>query len=223
MSQEGSLTTRLILARHGEVDERWRGTIYGRLDVELSAKGLEQSSRMADALAERVIDRVVSSGLQRAEAAAALIRAGREGLVRTDDERFLELDRGAWAGRRIDELAESDPDGLRRWQAARGACQAPGGESPEDVAVRTIPAFADWAERGAGGTIVIVAHLWVVRSAVAWALGLPMDRSPQIGWPPGGVCELDWPVRSGPAEPGLAGPDRAGPDRARPRLVQLGV
>lgn len=208
-----SVMTRLILARHGEVDERWRGTIYGRLDVELSAKGLGQSRRMAEALADRPIDRVVSSGLQRAEAAAALIRAGRDGLERIDDERFLELDRGDWAGRRIDEIKATDPEGFRRWQDARGAIQAPGGEAPAAVGRRTIPAFADWATRGGGGTIVIVAHLWVVRSAVAWALGLPMDRSPRIGWPPGGVCELDWPVGSGDGKPG----------EERPRLVRLGV
>jgi len=208
-----SATTRLILARHGEVDERWRGTIYGRLDVELSAKGLGQSRRMAEALADRRIDRVVSSGLQRAEAAAAQIRASRNGLERIDDERFLELDRGDWAGRRIDEIKATDPEGFRRWQAARGAIQAPGGEAPAAVGLRTVPAFADWATRGDGGTIVIVAHLWVVRSAVAWALGLPMDSSPRIGWPPGGVCELDWPVSSGEGKPG----------EDRPRLVRLGV
>ncbi len=201
-------TTRLIVARHGEVAERWRGTVYGRLDVELSPRGLEQSRRIGAALRDLPIDAVVSSGLQRAEAAADdVARQRREALSvhgrsegpsevpeRASDSRFLELDRGDWAGVTLADLAVRDPQGHRAWLDARGALRAPNGESPDDVALRTVPAFADWASRFPGGVVVVIAHLWVVRSAVAHCLGLPMARSGELLLPPGGVCEFDWPA-----------------------------
>ena len=208
-------TTTLLLARHGEVDAAWRGTVYGRLDVPLSELGLRQSALVAEALGSRSLDAVVSSGLRRAEAAAALvraalIRAGQPALDREDHGGLLELDRGDWAGRKIAELAREEPAAMDAWRAARGAVAAPGGEDPSELALRVRRALDELAGRHPGGTVAVVAHLWVVRAAVTCALGLEMKRSGRIGLPPGGLCELEWPVE------GVA----AG---RRPRLVRLGA
>ena len=204
----GPAFTRLFVARHGEVHGRWRRTVYGRMDVELSDVGLEQSRRLGVELAGVPLDAVVTSGLQRAEAAAAEVRAQRPTgiLERIDDARFVELDRGAWAGRSVDELERDEPEAYARWMTQRGAVQAPGGESPADVAARVLPAFDDWAARHPGGSVLVVAHLWVVRSAVAAALGLPMERSGSLLLPPGGICSFLWPVQAAAAlDPGSAG------------------
>ena len=199
--------TRVLLARHGEVDARHRGTIYGRLDVELSDAGLRQSRAMADSLSGIHLDAVISSGLRRAEAAAAFFR-GPRGLPRADDVRLLEMDRGAWAGVALSEMRERDPESYRLWVRRKGAVAGPGGESPADVAARVVPAIGALAAAHAGGRILIVAHMWVVRAAVCHALEIPMDRSPAIALQPGGLVALDWP---------------AGPATERPRLVQLGL
>ena len=199
--------TRVLLARHGEVDARHRGTIYGRLDVELSGSGVRQSRAMAESLSGVHLDAVVSSGLRRAEAAAALVRITR-GLPRVDDPRLVEMDRGAWAGVGLAELRRTDPESHRLWVQRRGAVAGPGGESPDEVASRVIPAITELATRHPGGCILIVAHMWVVRSAVCHALEIPMDRSPVIALQPGGLVALDWPAASSPA---------------RPRLVELGL
>lgn len=203
----GSESTRVLLARHGEVDARHRGTVYGRLDVELSRAGLRQSQALADSLAGLRLDAVVSSGLRRAEAAAALVRASR-GLPRVDDPRFVEMDRGEWAGVALAELRRKDPESHRSWVERRGALAGPGGESPDDVARRVVPAIDELSVIHRGGQILIVAHMWVVRSAVCHALGIPMERSPVIGLQPGGLTALDWPTDGG---------------SGRPRLVELGA
>ena len=210
MSVPSQEPLRLLLVRHGEVEERWRGTIYGRLDVPLSERGLLQSRLVAEALAAERLDAVVSSGLQRAEAAAAFLRAARSGLERRDDPRLTELDRGLWAGRRIEDLSREEPAAMARWRASRGAMQAPGGEAPEDLAARTRPVFDGLADRYSGGTVAVVAHLWVVRSALTACLGLPMAASARIGLPPGGLCELAWPSAEGRV-------------RRAPRLIRLGA
>ena len=192
-------STRLLVARHGEVHRRWRRSVYGRMDVELSGMGLEQSRRLGVELAGVPLDAVVSSGLQRAEAAAAQVRAHQPAgsLARVDDSRFVELDRGDWAGRTVDELERDEPEAYASWITQRGAIRAPGGESPSDVAQRVLPAFDDWAAAHPGGSVLVVAHLWVVRSAVAAALGLPMERSGSLALPPGGICSFLWPVQVG--------------------------
>jgi broad specificity phosphatase PhoE len=199
--------TKLLVARHGEVHGRWRRSIYGRLDVELSDVGLEQSRRLGRELSGVALDAVVSSGLQRAEAAAAAVRELQVGaqlgtqLSRIDDPRFVELDRGDWAGRTVDELEQVEPEAYARWITQRGAVRAPGGESPSDVALRVLPAFDEWASKHPGGTVLVVAHLWVVRSAVAAALGLPMEASGSLSLPPGGICSFLWPVKAPGLEP----------------------
>lgn len=195
-------TTLVLLARHGEVHARHRGTIYGSLDVELSEAGLRQSRAMADSLAGTHLDAVVSSGLRRAETAAALVRRHR-GLPRMDDPRLVEMDRGAWAGVALADLQREDLEAYRRWVERRGALAGPGGESPADVAQRVIPAITDLAASRPGGRILIVAHMWVVRSAVCHALEIPMERSPVIALQPGGLVALDWPIAQGSRRPSL--------------------
>lgn len=202
-----TVATRVLLARHGEVDARHRGTIYGRLDVDLSEAGLRQSQSMANSLEGVQLDAVISSGLRRAEAAASLVR-GPRGLPRHDDPRLVEMDRGAWAGVALSDLRHDDPESYRLWVQRRGALPGPGGESPADVAARVIPAIGDLAAGNPGGRILIVAHMWVVRSAVCHALEIPMERSPAIALQPGGLVALDWPPR---------------PATERPRLAALGL
>lgn len=202
-----TVATRVLLARHGEVDARHRGTIYGRLDVDLSEAGLGQSQAMANSLEGVQLDAVISSGLRRAEAAASLVRSPR-GLPRHDDPRLVEMDRGAWAGVALSDLRRDDPESYRRWVQRRGALPGPAGESPADVAARVIPAIGDLAAGHPGGRILIVAHMWVVRSAVCHALEIPMERSPAIALQPGGLVALDWPTH---------------PATERPRLAALGL
>lgn len=203
--------TRILLARHGEVDEVHRGTIYGALDVPLSPTGVRQSEALANTLAGTALDAVVSSGLRRAETAAALVRRSRADIQPEEDSRFRELDRGDWAGIKVETLRREDPESFARWTGFRGAVQAPGGESLGDLRARTLAGFHTWADMHPGGTILIVAHLWVVRSAVAESLQLPMERSAAIGLPPGGLVKIDWPSAS------------ARDKGAVPQLVQLGA
>jgi len=207
-------TTRLYVVRHGEVEAHWQDRIYGRLDVPLSERGLAQCELIAAALAPVALDAVVSSGLQRAEAAAARVRAARPALARRDEPALLELDRGPWAGRSKSELRGSDPEGLARWERSRGVLGPPGSESLAELAARVVPACAALAAEFAGGAVCVVAHLWVTRAAVCAALGLPLERAAQVALPPGGFAVLDWPCAGGRPELVALGP--ASPLPARP-------
>lgn len=213
--QSGSRpVTRLYVVRHGEVDDAWRDRLYGRLDVPLSLRGLEQSERIAAALARVPLAAVVSSGLARAEAAALRVRATRPGLARRDEPDLIELDRGPWAGRSKAELRAADPEGLARWEASRGVHGAAGAEPIGALVARAVPAFARLAAEFPGQAVAVIAHLWIARAAAAEALGLGPERIASLAIPPGGFVVLDWPVR------GLEG--SRGGAAGRPELVALG-
>lgn len=181
--------TRVILARHGEVDPAWHGRIYGSLDVPLSEAGRRQSARLAEALTILAPDAVVSSGLQRTEDTAAHLRS-RLGAPRLDDPELRELDRGAWAGLSQDELERREPGAWSRWFGAPGDSRPPGGESLEDLRRRVEPRLEHWARIHAGGAVAIVTHGWVVRVLVCRALGAELGLAPRLDVRTGDACVL---------------------------------
>lgn len=200
-----TLTTRLLMVRHGAVADPWPQRIYGRLDVPLSAVGEAEARRVAEAFQTETLAAVVSSGLARAEFTAGLLREPR-GLVRRDDPRLLELDRGSWAGRERAEVAAAEPERWARSLALGGALGPEDGEAMEAMMERVRAGLDGAAALGPGGQVAVVAHLWVLRSAAALVLGLPAASVARLKVPTGGVLAIDW-------APGGAGA----------RLVGLGV
>lgn len=199
------VTTTICMLRHAEVDVSWRGRIYGCLDVPLSPEGREQSLRAAAALAGVPFAAVVSSGLARAEhTAAGLPTDG----PREQDARFVEIDRGDWAGWTEAEIETSSPGGWREFWDSGGTKPPPGGESLEAVDERVVAALDDHANRAhaSAGPIAIVAHRWVLRVAAARALGWPAASCAKIDLPYSGMLVLEWPRNAGPtARPSAAG------------------
>ncbi len=183
--------TRMLLLRHGAVASPWPGRLYGQLDVPLSEEGRGEARRVARALADVHLDAVISSGLERAEFTAALLRAPR-GLARRDDPRLRELDRGSWAGLGREELARrwSDPD--QQELCRRGAFQAPDGERPAALVERVSRALDGAARDYPGGCVAVVAHAWVLRAAVARVIGLAPERLLVLHVPTSGLVLLDW-------------------------------
>ncbi len=198
--------TRLFLIRHGAVDDAWRGRIYGSLDVPLSGPGMQEARDTAALLAGVDLSWVVSSGLRRAEFGAALLRAGRD-LPRCDDPALREIDRGQWAGHRIEELERLHPGAWEEWHRTPGSLRPPGGESLTDLAARVLPRIDHWAATHKGRQIAIVTHGWVIRLLVCSSLGLPAASAPDLDLRTGELVVIDWPALPStgkPTRPGLA-------------------
>jgi len=197
----------LWMVRHGEVAPEWAGRIYGDLDVPLSARGEAQSRAVAAALADVPFAAVVSSGLSRAEYAAAALRAGR-GLARRDDRRLAEIFRGEWAGRSWAEVAALDPPLAAHLRASGGAGQAPGGETLHQVRERVLAALDELARAHSGSHVAIVAHRWVLAVAMSRAIDLPLERCGVLELTHAALVRLWWPAAgesSGGGGPKLVG------------------
>lgn len=183
-------TTRLVLFRHGEVADAWRGRIYGNLDVPLSERGREESRAAARRLEGVAVDAVVSSGLERTEHLAACLREGRA-LPARADPRLREIDRGAWRGRAPDEVDRDEDGAWSRWMEDPAERRPAGGESLADLCARAWPALAELLREFPGGCVAVATHSWVVRAAACRALDAPLALAPRLVVPTGAMVVID--------------------------------
>lgn len=168
----------LILVRHGETDWNTERRWQGQLDVPLNGKGQWQARRVAQALADRPITRLISSDLQRALVTAESIAAACGRPVKTDP-RLREMGFGAWEGLTYNEIMESDADSYSLWKE-NPFLHAPSGAETLDVAGRRIIHAWQEIEREYADTVVLVSHGGTLRVLLCHLLGLPPEAFWQL-------------------------------------------
>ncbi|HKF92286.1 MAG TPA: histidine phosphatase family protein, partial [Acidimicrobiia bacterium] len=119
----------IAFVRHGETLPNRAGLLLGRSDAALTDHGRAQAKRLAEALADLDVARVLTSPLRRACDTAAPVAAACGRSVEVD-HRLIEIDYGEWEGRPFADLPTHVVDRWRR----DGAFVPPGGESLEVVA-----------------------------------------------------------------------------------------
>jgi broad specificity phosphatase PhoE len=156
----------ISFVRHGETALNRDGRLQGRVDSELSARGVEQVARLATRAAAWEISTVCTSPLTRARQTATAIAAV-AGCEVEVDERLIELDYGDWDGMA---LADIRPKRGESWFADPNFAP-PGGESLAAVQARVAEFCTDRLGSG-DGRVVAVSHVSPIKAAVAWALGV---------------------------------------------------
>ena len=155
--------------------------------VGLSGEGQVQAARLADTLASRPIQAVLSSPLERAQATAAAI-AARHGLAVQIDPGLNEIDFGAWTGAAFGDL-DGQP-GWHAWNRCRSLALTPGGETMVAAQARALAAVARVRAVHPDGEVVLVGHSDVLKAVLAHALGMPLDLLLRIELHPAHRCVL---------------------------------
>ncbi len=124
MSQELPV---VYLARHGETAWSLTGQHTGLTDLPLTERGERNARRLEDRLKGQAFAKVLTSPLLRARRTCELAGFG---AVAEVDRDLVEWNYGEYEGRCTAEILAQRPD----WQLFRDGC--PGGESPDQVAVR---------------------------------------------------------------------------------------
>jgi broad specificity phosphatase PhoE len=165
----------IIIVRHGRTEFNAAGRLQGRTDNPLDEVGLAQAEAVATYLAPELLSDtlIVCSPLLRARQTATAIAEG-VGASLEIDERWIELDYGAFEGLRQSEVPSNV---WREWRSDSNFA-APQGESLNQVQQRVSDACAELAQRLDGRTAVVVSHVSPIKSAVAWALGVDVS----VGW-----------------------------------------
>jgi ribonuclease H / adenosylcobalamin/alpha-ribazole phosphatase len=187
----GPVTTTVThLLRHGQTEHTPERRFSGSSDLPLSELGRAEARAAAKHLADRGIDVVVSSPLQRcretAQAAADVL-----GLPVEIDEDLRELDFGEWEGLTGDEMRARSPLAYRRWWGATDV-RAPGGESVADVSARVARARRRIHERHAGKTVLVVSHVTPIKLLLAAGLGVGDEVVHRIFLEAASLCTVAW-------------------------------
>ncbi len=146
-----------MLVRHGVTAWNLELRIQGQLDVPLSAQGIQQAQRTAQALADAGLHRIYSSDLQRAHATAQAI-AARTGAPLVTEVGLRERAFGQYEGLTHADIETRWPADAQRWRAREPGFTPTGGETLETFYERCVSCAAALAERHRGQTVALVAH-----------------------------------------------------------------
>ncbi|PIE02444.1 MAG: histidine phosphatase family protein [Acidobacteria bacterium] len=166
----------LILIRHGQVHERYRGVCYGTSDVELSERGKTQSQTVASELANQPLARIYHSDVIRTRFLAELL-AEMTNRQLFPDKRLRERCFGTW------ELQTWDAIYSQTGNAMDGMIDDPesfapeGGESTFAFRDRVFSWYNQLPDRG---TFAVVAHGGTIAALLGTLKHLPVRQWPDF-------------------------------------------
>jgi alpha-ribazole phosphatase len=162
----------IYLLRHGETVLNQKKVYYGRIDCDLTSKGVHQAKTLNPFFSRLEPDLVYTSPLLRAVHTADLV-LGETDALRVADERLSELSFGDWEGKHFEELS-GDPL-YEKWCKDWQHTAPPQGESFADMAERTRCFFSDLMD-SAEERILVVSHHAVLQQLMAYLLEETADH-----------------------------------------------
>ena len=180
----------ILLIRHCEVPDEYRGRYIGSTDVPLSETGRAAARNLAPQLARFAPETIFSSPLRRAVETAELAAPGRA--IRFDP-RLAEIDFGAWEALTFAEIEQrATPEELRCWSDSPGEMAFPGGESFPAFRRRVDEAFAELVRGDMGETVAVVTHGGPAMRILATLHHLPPERQHELLPPRGSITVLNF-------------------------------
>ncbi|MDD2672158.1 MAG: histidine phosphatase family protein [Syntrophales bacterium] len=164
--------TIFILIRHAMCDEVGVSIAGRSTGVSLNRTGREQARELAERLAHLPIGGIFCSPLERACETARSI-AERTGARITISRELDEIDFGDWTGCGISSL--SGNPAWRGFNDHRSTTRIPGGEMMIGVQHRIITELDRIRAEFPGRILAIVSHGDVIKSAILYYAGIPLD------------------------------------------------
>ena len=179
-------------ATHALLDHVMVGRTPG---IAIDEAGRAQAEQVARRLAREGIELIQSSPQQRTRETADPV-AERAGLPFVIEPALDEIDLGEWTGCSLDQL-QTDPR-WRAWHEAPSTARAPGGESMGEVQVRILSHLDRVRRDHPQGRVAMVSHGDVIKAAILFYLGLPLDACHRFEISPASLSVVvveDWGAR----------------------------
>jgi probable phosphoglycerate mutase len=161
-------------------------------NVSLGSFGRSQAERVALRLANENIASILTSPLDRARETAEPIAARVDRHVEIC-EAINEIEFGEWSGQSFESLA-SDPR-WNSWNQSRSTSRTPGGETMLEVQIRIVSALENLRKAYPDRSLVLVSHGDVIKAALLYHLGMPLDAYTRFDVDPASISTLvvsDW-------------------------------
>jgi len=176
--------TTFYLIRHGATDAIGQ-SFTGRLPgVSLNTEGRQQAQALAASFPKVPLAGLYASPSDRAQETAAALSAAVQRTVQCDPH-FDEIHIGDWSGRTFEELNEFA--GFRDFNSHRSLSRPPGGEMMLEVQSRVVSRLLQLAATHPEGHVAVVTHADVIKAALAYCLGIPLDLTHRLEI---GLCSM---------------------------------
>jgi len=171
-----SMTTRILLIRHGQTTWNREARFRGQADVPLDETGVRQAQATAAYVAARwPLQAVYTSPLSRARDTATAIAAA-QGLTPQHLAGLLDIHFGDWQGMALSDIQQRYPDMMRVWAETPHRMHFPNGESLNDVRQRATAALQATIAAHPQATAALVAHTVVNQVLLCAVLDLGNDH-----------------------------------------------
>ena len=164
------MAKKVILIRHGDTGEQYRGRYIGSTDVSLSPAGRLQTSQLLNPLRKEAAVKYLSSPARRVCETAQAALAG-SGITPEIIPDLREIDFGVWEGKTFAEISSDDPAAVSSWAAFRPDFTFPGGEGITAFAAR-VQAVGRMIAADPAKTIAVFTHGGVIRVLICHYLAL---------------------------------------------------
>lgn len=166
--------TRVYVVRHGQTAWNIGEVFRGRADIPLDDTGRKEVHLAGEAIKDQTLHAVYSSPLSRSMETSENI-AKFHGLPVTALPDIIDISYGEWEGKPLKEVEKKYPELYRLWLEEPHKIRFPGGETLEEVRLRSIGAVESLVEKHPDENIVLVAHR-VPNKVICCAL-LGLDNS----------------------------------------------
>ncbi|ALI98304.1 histidine phosphatase family protein [Rufibacter tibetensis] len=180
--------TKLLLIRHAttnSVGKRLSGRTPGVL---LNEEGEAQARQLAQRLSHLPISAIYSSPLERTRQTADFL-AQAQGLQTSIDEAFLELNFGDWTNLVFEELSGNAE--FQRFNTFRSFTRIPGGEMMLEAQARFMAGLQKLCAKHPHETVAVVSHSDLIKAAVAYYAGIPLDMFQRLEISPASVSIIE--------------------------------
>lgn len=184
--------TTLVLMRHGHVEGIYPERFRGRAGLALSPLGMRQAQALADRLSTRYAPvALYTSPIGRCMATA--IPISRAANVPSQPLTNLQdLDYGEWQGVTHEAAKQQWPDLYERWKERPHLMRFPGGESLQDLIVRTADVVREMLSRYPDDShqVLLMAHDSVNRAMLLQLLDQPLSAYWKLEQSPCAISEI---------------------------------
>lgn len=163
----------LFFTRHGETEWNAEGRLQGRLNSNLTDKGISDAKLLGKKLESVDFDMVLASPSLRTLDTAKLIIGSRILPLKTD-ERIMEIDLGDWQGRTTEEIKVELPELYELYRYHPSQFQGTG-ENFQDVKERLEAVLQDLERTYQSGNILVVTHGVVIKVLQMLCKNNPLD------------------------------------------------
>lgn len=173
----------IYLVRHGQTAWNKEEIFRGRTDIPLDETGLRQAELAGEYFKGMKIHGIYASPLARAWETAQKIAQFHDLKVQPM-EGIIDMSFGKWEGHPHQEIQTKDREIYRQWRDEPHKVRLPGGESLEDVRVRTMAALEEAIRLHPGKTLIFVSHRVINKVLICGILGIDNSHFWQISQDP---------------------------------------